>query len=50
MKKTCENNDYCEIIMPNEDKKKLKHKKGTKCIRMEHAIYLDLECIITKQK
>ena len=46
--KICENNDYCKIIMPNEDNKILKHKKGTKCIRMEHAIYLDLECILTK--
>ena len=34
--------------MPNEDNKILKHKKGTKCIRMEHSIYLDLECILTK--
>ena len=34
--------------MPNEDNKILKHKKGTKCIKMEHAVYLDLDCIFTK--
>ena len=48
MRKICENNDYCEIIMPDEDNKILRHRKGTKCIKMEYVIYLDLECILTK--
>ena len=46
--KICENNDYCEIVMPDEDNKILRHRKGTKCIKMEYVIYLDLECILTK--
>ena len=46
--KICDNNDYCKIIMPGEDHKILKYSQGTKSIKMEYAIYLDLECILSK--
>ena len=42
----CDNHDYCEIIMPDEKHKILKYLEGSKRIKMEHAIYLDLECIL----
>ena len=44
----CDNHDYCEIIVPDENHKTLKYLQGTKCVKMEHAIYLDLECILSK--
>ena len=44
----CDNHDYCEIIMPDEKHKILKYLEGSKCINMEHSIYLDLECILSK--
>ena len=34
--------------MPGENHKILKCLQGTKCIKMDHAIYLDLECIFSK--
>ena len=34
--------------MPDENQKILKCLQGTKCIKMDHAIYLDLECILSK--
>ena len=34
--------------MPDKNHKILKCLQGTKCIKMDHAIYLDLECILLK--
>ena len=34
--------------MPGENHKILKCLQGTKCIKMDHVIYLDLECILSK--
>ena len=34
--------------MSDKDNNILKHGKGTKCTKMEYAIYLDLECVLTK--
>ena len=44
----CDNQDYYEIIMPDENHKILKYLEGPKCIEMEHAIYLQLKCIFSK--
>ena len=44
----CENNKYCEMIMPDEKNKILRYANGTKSLKMEHAIYLDLECLLVK--
>ena len=44
----CSNNKYCEMIMPDKKNKKLKYANGTKSLKMEHAIYLDLECLLVK--
>ena len=34
--------------MPDEKNKILKYANGTKSLKMEHAIYLDLECLLVK--
>ena len=44
----CDNLDHCETIMPDEKHKILKYLEGSKSIKMEHVIYLDLECILSK--
>lgn len=44
----CDDHDYCKIIMPEEGKNTLKYHYGTKSLKMEHAMYLDLECTLIK--
>ena len=44
----CDNLDHCETIMPDEKHKILKYLEGSKSIKMEHVIYLDLECVLSK--
>ena len=46
--KVCNKHDYCNIIMPDENHKILKYSQGTRCLKMEYAIYLHLECILSK--
>ena len=47
-KKTCENNVYCHVEMPNEDNKIIKYNQGEKSIRSPFIIYADLECFLVK--
>ena len=44
----CDNHDYCELIMPDKKDEILKYAQGTKSLKMEHAIYVDLECLLLK--
>ena len=37
--------DYCIKKLPKEGKNIKKHKHGTKALRMNDMIYLDLECL-----
>ena len=41
----CKDHDYCEIILPDDEDKILKHEKGTKSLKCPYTVYLDLECI-----
>ena len=43
-KKICENHDYCNVEMPNEDNKIIKYNQGEKSIKLPFIIYADLEC------
>ena len=46
----CENNKYCEVIMPTESDKILKYNYGEKSLRVPFVIYADLECLLLKQQ
>ena len=46
----CNNNDYCEIVLPNEKEKVIKHVLGSKSLKMTCTIYVDIECILVKHK
>ena len=46
----CNNHDYCEIVMPTEDKNILKYKSGEKSLKVPTIIYLDLESLLIKQQ
>ena len=41
----CENNKYCEVLMPTESNKILKYNYGEKSLRVPFVIYADLECL-----
>ena len=41
-KKICENHDYCNVEMPNEDDKIIKYNQGGKSIKSPFIIYADL--------
>ena len=47
-KKICENNEYCDVEMPNEDNKIIKYNQGEKSIKLPFMIYADLECLLEK--
>ena len=47
-KMICENHDYCQVEMPNEDNKIIKYNQGEKCIKSTFIIYADLECLLEK--
>ena len=47
-KKICENHDYCNVEMPNEDNKIIKYNQGEKSIKLPFIIYADLECFLEK--
>ena len=47
-KKICENHDYCNVKMPNEDNKIIKYNQGEKSIKLPFIIYADLECLLEK--
>ena len=47
-KKVCENHDYCNVEMPNEDNKIIKYNQEEKSIKLPFIIYADLECLLEK--
>ena len=47
-KKICENHDYCNVEMPNEENKIIKCNQGEKFIKLSFIIYADLECLLEK--
>ena len=47
-KKICENCNYCNVEMPNEDNKIIKYNQGEKSIKSVFIIYADLECLLEK--
>ena len=47
-KKICENHDYFDVEMPNEDNKIIKYNQGEKSIKSPFIIYADLECLLEK--
>ena len=44
----CENHDFCNLKMPDEDDKILKYIPGEKSLRAPLIIYADLECLLIK--
>ena len=44
----CDNLNYCEILMPDDKNKILKYASGSKSLKMAHAIYVDIECLLVK--
>ena len=48
MKKICENHNYCNVEMPNENNKIIKYNQGEKSIKLPFIIYADLECLLEK--
>ena len=47
-KKVCENHDYCNVEMPEEDNKILKYNQGEKSMKVPFIIYDDLESLLAK--
>ena len=47
-KKICENHDYCNVEMPNENNKIIKYNEGEKSMKSPFIIYADLECLLEK--
>ena len=47
-KKICENRNYWNVEMPNEDNKIIKYNQGEKSIKSLFIIYADLECLLEK--
>ena len=45
---TCNNHDFCDIKIPDEDNKILKYISGEKSLRVPFTIYADLECLLRK--
>ena len=46
----CENNNYCEVVMPTKSNKILNYNFGEKSLRTPFVIYADLECLLLKQQ
>ena len=44
----CKDHKYCQINLPKLGKNYKQHKFGTKSLRMNDFIYLDLECLLKK--
>ena len=42
----CKDHDFCKIKLPENDKKIQEHKPGSKALRMNDIIYVDLECLL----
>ena len=46
----CNNHHYCEIVLPEENKKILKYLQGPNSMKIPQAIYVDIECLLVKHK
>ena len=46
--KICENHNYFNVEMPNENNKIIKYNQGEKSIKLPFIIYADLECLLEK--
>ena len=46
----CNNHDYCEPIMPSEDKNIVKYNHGEKSLEVANVIYFDLETLQVKNE
>ena len=44
----CKEHTFCKTKFPMSNHRILKHKHGSKSIRLNDIIYVDLECILTK--
>ena len=44
----CDNHKYCKTVMPDDDKKILRHRFGTKSLKLSHIIYADTESLLIK--
>ena len=42
----CKNHKYCDVKVPKQGKNFITHKFGSKALRINDVIYLDLECIL----
>ena len=47
-KKVCENNDFCDVVMPSEDTKTLEFNQCQKSDKAPFITYADLKCITEK--
>lgn len=36
----CNNNDYCEIVLPNVEEKVIKHVLGSKSLKMTYTLFM----------
>ena len=41
-----DDHEYCKIDLPKDGKNVKSHKQGTKSLRMNDILYLDLECLL----
>ena len=46
----CNNHNYCKIDFPSEENKILSYSQGSYALKMTHAIYVDIECLLVKHK
>ena len=42
----CKDHDFCKIKLPDDDNRIKEHKHGSKALRMNDIIYVDLECLL----
>ena len=47
--RSCNNHNYCKVVIPEEGENILKHQFGTKSLEMPHMIYADTETLLIKQ-
>ena len=46
--KLCENHDYCNVKMPNDDNKYISSTLGKNSLRVPIVVYADFECLLVK--
>ena len=47
--KLCENHDYCNVEMPNEDNKYISSTLRKNSLRVPIVVYADFECLLVKK-